>query len=273
MKRCLHQDPSQRPTSRNVLDALLAIDASALTNGPLQLHPMGHHVPATSTLLSVLSAAIPDPAAQSLLHSIVQRVELLARGAQFTSEMTSHSLTLLEAHCICAYTCDAREFGSTREESPFFKYNKALRDGDLEVVAQWSDFSFVFCSGLSKLPALKCTVYRGLDCPLTEVSHLYSEGGIVWHNSVTSTTTDKDATLATFGSGSSGKAGTFMEIRVQNARKIKALSAFPSEEELLLPPNTCTKVLVTLPSAKVSLLQGLASLPPNVDLIVLQESS
>ncbi len=116
-------------------------------------------------------------------------------------------------------------------------------------------------------------MYRGLDCPLTEVSHLYSEGGIAWHNSVTSTTTDKDATLATFGSDSSGKAGTFMEIRVQNAREIKAFSAFPSEDELLLPPNTSTKVLVTLSSAKVLLLQGLATLPPNVDLIALQESS
>ncbi len=103
------------------------------------------------------------------------------------------------------------------------------------------------------------------------MSHLYAEGGFVWHNSVTSTTTDKDATLATFGTGTSGNAGTFIEMRVRNAREIVAFSAFPNEEELLLPPNTCTKVLVTLSSAKVALLQGFAALPPNVDLIVLQE--
>lgn len=103
------------------------------------------------------------------------------------------------------------------------------------------------------------------------MSHLYTEGGIVWHNSVTSTTTDKDATLLSFGMGASGKAGTLMEMRVRSARRIKAFSAFPSEEELLLPPNTCTKVLVTLASAKAALLQGLARLPPNVDLMVLQE--
>ena len=112
-----------------------------------------------------------------------------------------------------------------------------------------------------------------MDCPLTEVSHLYAEGGIVWHSNVTSTTSDKDATLATFGTGASGKAGTFVEMRVRNARKIEAFSAFPGEEELLLPPNTCTKVLVTLSSAKAALLQGLAQLPPNVDLMVLQEDS
>jgi hypothetical protein len=110
-----------------------------------------------------------------------------------------------------------------------------------------------------------------LDCSLTEISHLYIEGGIVWYNSVTSTTTDKDETLATFGTGAGGKAGTFIEMRVSHGRNIKAFSAYPREQELLLPPNTCAKVLVTLSSAKAALLQGLANLPPNVDLIVLQE--
>ena len=146
---------------------------------------MGYTVSAASTLLSVLSAAMPDPAAQLLLQLIIERVELLARSAQFTSEMTTHGLTLLEAHCICAYTCDAREFGGAREESPFFmcvpgcapflrtrhtrptrcRYNKALREGDLEAVARWKDFSVLFGSGLRKLPALKCTVYRSAPLP------------------------------------------------------------------------------------------------------------
>jgi hypothetical protein len=33
-----------------------------------------------------------------------------------------------------------------------------------------------------------------------------------------------------------------------------------AKEELLQPPNTCTKVLVTLASAKAALLQGLVRL-------------
>jgi hypothetical protein len=120
VNQCLRQDPSQRPTSREALDALISIDASAHANGPLQLYPMGYAVPAASTLLSVLSAAMPNPAQKPLLQLIIQRVESLARGAQFTSEITTHGLTLLEAHCICAYSCDAREFGGAREESPFY---------------------------------------------------------------------------------------------------------------------------------------------------------
>ncbi len=114
---------------------------------------------------------------------------------------------------------------------------------------------------------------RGLDCPLTEVSHLYVSGGVVWYNSVTSTTTDKAATLASFGAGASGKAGTFIEMRVCSARSVKAFSAFPKEDELLLRPNTCTKVLVTLSSTQVALLQGFANLPPDVDLVVLEEDA
>jgi hypothetical protein len=121
---------------------------------------------------------------------------------------------------------------------------------------------------------VKLTLFiRGLDCPLTEVSHLYTEGGLVWHNSITSTTTDKSATLAAFGSGVGGRAGTFLEMRVVSARSVKAFSAFPSESELLLAPNTCARVLVALPSTKAALLQGLAQLPANVDLAVLQEEA
>jgi hypothetical protein len=174
------QDPFQRPDARQALDALIAIDASAHVNGPIRLYPDGLTVPASSVLLTLLSTAIPDAAAQQLLLQIVHRVDDLARGAPFVSEMTTRGLTLLEAHCICAYTCDARDFGGAREESPFFmcvrrrarggsrdfslvarcRYNKALREVDLEAVARWSNFSCVFDSGLSKLPGLKRTVYR-----------------------------------------------------------------------------------------------------------------
>ncbi len=50
-----------------------------------------------------------------------------------------------------------------------------------------------------------------------------------------------------------------------------AFSAYPQENELLLPANTCGRVLLALSSAEAALLQGMAQLPPNVDLAVLQE--
>ncbi len=95
----------------------------------------------------------------------------------------------------------------------------------------------------------------------------------MWYNSVTSTTTDKDETLKSFGAGAHGNAGTFLQMRVRSARSVQAFSVYPTEQELLLRANTCCKVMVALPSAKAALLQGLADLPPNVDLLVLHEES
>ena len=102
------------------------MDASAHANGPIQLYPAGHTVQPASTLLHVLCTAMPDPEMKPLLQSITERVDVLARESEFTSEMNAHGLTLLEAQSICAYTCDARSFGCTREDSPFFMYVSKL---------------------------------------------------------------------------------------------------------------------------------------------------
>jgi hypothetical protein len=95
----------------------------------------------------------------------------------------------------------------------------------------------------------------------------------VWFNSITSTSTNQAATLRSFGSGVSGHPGTLLELRVLSARSVEAFSAFPKEHELLLRPNTRGKVLVALSSGEAALLQGMAQLPPNVDLVVLQEEA
>jgi hypothetical protein len=73
-----------------------------------------------------------------------------------------------------------------------------------------------------------------------------------------------------FGAGSGGRAGTFMELRVFNAKDIRAFSPYP-EHELLVPLNSCFSVECSLSSTDATLLAGFGSLPPNVDLVVLQQ--
>jgi hypothetical protein len=68
-------------------------------------------------------------------------------------------------------------------------------------VALWADFSRIIDSALDKLPSQEITVYRGFHVPLTQVSHEYQQGKIVWFVSITSTTTDEKHTLKFFGSG------------------------------------------------------------------------
>ncbi len=68
-----------------------------------------------------------------------------------------------------------------------------------------------------------------------------------------------------------GSAGTFIEMRVKNAKEIDAFSSEPGEQERLLAPNTCFKVLESFTASQIHRLQGFAALPPNVDLVTLEE--
>ncbi len=74
-----------------------------------------------------------------------------------------------------------------------------------------------------------------------------------------------------FGQGTNGQAGTFMELRVRNAKDIEAFSAFPHERERVIPHNTCFQVLGAFSAADVKILEGFGSMPPDVDLVILEE--
>jgi hypothetical protein len=179
-------------------------------------------------------------------------------AAQFVSSsvdacqlINQHKLTVIEAQAVCLYTLDARRHGGLKEHSVFYAYNAALRSGEAGAVALWSEYSFLFCSALEKLPSVAATVFRGLNLPLTQLSHMYCKGSTVWLNSVTSTSTDKDITLKQFGTGASGRPGTLLQIIALNAKDIRVFSPFP-ESELLIPPNSCHTVITVLDSTEVS---------------------
>jgi hypothetical protein len=100
-------------------------------------------------------------------------------------------------------------------------------------------------------------VYRGLDQPLTQVSHLYAKGSTVFFNSVTSTTTDKAHTLQQFGKGADGRPGTLLRIAATDVKNISTFSAFPSESELVACVNSSFRVATVLESAEVICLVSL----------------
>ena len=170
---------------------------------------------------------------------------------------------------------DAREqpFCLTREDSVFCVYNAAMRGRSLENVERWADYSFLLNSALDKLPSIECDVYRGLDQPLTQVSHEFKEGAIVWLPSVTSTTTERDTALGQFGKSGSSRPGTLLKIHVVAAKNIQVFSVFPNESELLLACNSCLKIELALTSQKVAKMSGFGTLPENVDLIVATQQS
>jgi hypothetical protein len=262
------QDPGQRPRAREVLDALIRIDASTRVDGPVVLFPIDYTLPASCSIISLLQSAIPD---NSAIQAIAAAAELHIQTASVHSIIQGCHMSALEAQSIFVYSASQGPFVCPTHGAPFTSYNSALRSADTVSINSWSGYSFLLVNALMKLPSVTSTVYRGLDCSLSEVSHLYRKGSFVWYRSPTSTTSDKFKTMACFGTGAAGGIGTFIELRVQNAKIIETFSAVPEERELLILPNTCFKVIESFAASQIDQLRGFASLPPNVDLVILEE--
>jgi hypothetical protein len=165
---------------------------------------------------------------------------------------------------------DGQQFGLSTEDSPYFHFNSTLRKRDAAAVERWADFSFLFCSALDKLPSKEITVFRGLNVPLSQVSHEFKANKVVWLVSVTSTTSDEKDTLQSFGTGANSRPGTLMKIRALFAKDIQAFSMFKKEAEWLLAPNTCLSIEKVLTSHDLADFEGLG-VPENVDLILARQ--
>jgi hypothetical protein len=261
------QDPAQRPAAREVLDAIIKMDPSAHVDGPIVLYPVNYALPAACTMISLLSAAIPDNTA---IQAVAADAEAHVHTASVQRIVADLQLTALEAQSIFVYTASQGAHVCPLLGAPFSSYNVALRNAEADAVG-WSGYSFLLYNALLKLPSVALTVYRGLNVPLSQVSHLYRRGGFVWYRSPTSTTTDKNRTMTSFGEGAGGGAGTFVELRVQNAKDIQPFSSVPDEQEFLIPQNTCFKVVQALSASDIGQLHAFSDLPLNVDLVVLEE--
>jgi hypothetical protein len=262
MQECWSENPSQRPTAEQVHSRLLKMDPSArAVQGPLTLwHPDRTHAPA-SLLQSILAAMQAEPG-QSNVHLATAIAAMVAEAAQIVSGspkvqqlMRQYRITEMEAQALSVYTTDARDHGGLREHSIFFVYNSAIRSANPQDVELWSEFSLLFCTALEKLPSELKTVFRGLDVPMTQLSHQYVANSTVWLNSMTSTTTDKAKTLLQFGGGASGRPGTLLQINAVDAKDISDFSKYKTENEYVVPANSCHAVKVALSYAQVKFLQ------------------
>ncbi len=258
MEECWSHDPRHRPSAEQAHKRLLQIDPSARpVQGPIALWHPAHIAQPASLRQCVLAAmqALPGQLnahlARVLTANVADAVRIV-RGSNVVQQlMRQHRLTEMEAQTVSVYTTDARQHGGLREQSIFCRYNAATRSGSAQDIELWSEFSFVFSSALEKLPSLRLTVFRGLDLPLTQLSHQYTANGTVWMSSVVSTTTDKAGTLLLFGTGASGRPGTLLQINAVDAKNISDFSMFKTENEYIIPPNSCHKVKVALSSDQV----------------------
>ncbi len=276
MTRCWDQDPANRPSAAAVHRCMIELDPSTQANEPVELFPRGYRWtlvagPGQSPMLLCLTRALPEACCAPVLRAIAVEAEKSILIPSVQHMIAAHNIAALEAQSIFVYTASQGFAVCPSHGAPFVSYNTALRDAKPGSVGAWSDYSFLLYNALLKLPSVACTVYRGLNIPLSDMSHLYWKGGFVWLRSPTSTTTDKEKTMRQFGQGVGAGAGTFMELRVKNAKEIETFSAVPAERERLIAPNTCFRVLQAWSAADVRLLEGFGKLPPNVDIVVLEE--
>jgi len=272
MTRCWDQDPSKRPSAAEVHRCLIDHDPSTQPNAPVELFPHDHRLSAAvqSSMMPCLALALSEECCIPVLQAVISEAEQSVLSPSVQTVIAARSLSALEAQSIFVYTASIGFSVCPVHGAPFASYNAALRAAQPLSVSAWRDYSFLLYNALLKLPSVACTVYRGLSVPLSDMSHLYWKGGFVWLRSPTSTTTDKDKTMRQFGQGEAG-VGTFMELRVKNAKEIEVFSAVPGEQERLIPQNTCFRVLQAFSAADVRLLEAFGKLPPNVDLVVVEE--
>jgi hypothetical protein len=167
---------------------------------------------------------------------------------------------------------DGLDYAQTTEDSLYYRFNSAMRGREPAEVELWADFARIIDCALGKLPPQEVTVYRGFHVSLTQVSHEFQQGKVVWLVSITSASTDEKRTLKFFGSGSSSSPGTLMKIHALSAKDIKAFSVIPAESELVLSLNTCLSIERVVTSQELMSLKGLIEdLPENVDLIVARQ--
>lgn len=137
-----------------------------------------------------------------------------------------------QALAMMIYTYD----GSDNLYNPL---NKVLRERNTGNIRKLKPYLAYLMRGLASLPAVEATVCRGLPLKdLDEVVMNYTEGKeIYWRTFTSALTTIEIAKEFAFGRGV-----VVLCIEVRTGRSVFQYSAFPTEQEVLLFPNTCLVV-------------------------------
>ncbi|CAF1548760.1 unnamed protein product, partial [Rotaria sp. Silwood1] len=158
---------------------------------------------------------------------------------------------LLNAVAESLDVCKKPKDGLTQDQSaalylyslqhPFYeKFNGVLRNEDRTKAVPFFHYYELFMCTLNKLPPVKGSVWRGVTA---DISDRYKEDSIhIWQ--AASSCTQKVHVTDTFLDQE--KHRTLFNIKCFNGRSIKNHSRYPNENETILPPGTCIKVISRL---------------------------
>ncbi len=205
------------------------------------LFPADLPLPSLATALYEIGHQYPN-----LNPSNGQMVKMARQHAKSCDRSAMQGLTDDEIISIILYTME----DTPRENSLYFALNAALRSMDRGGVKMWRDYIWLLLHALRKLPPPpERMVYRGLKFEPTSPfpkPNITNGHSATW--SAFSSTASKAEVMSTF-LGTDGERIMYnIELTEPIARDVRAFSLFPSENELLLPPNFSFEIVSTFPA-------------------------
>jgi hypothetical protein len=138
------------------------------------------------------------------------------------------------------------------EDSLYALINAVLRNSDRSQVKAIRSFVFLFMTAIKECPTVETrVVFRGV---VGDISGEYQiQRTVVWHQA-SSCTMNLEVLNNPIFLGTAGQRTIFnIELGpTSRARRISEFSSFPTEAEVILPPNTRLKVTMVSPSPSLS---------------------
>jgi len=191
------------------------------------------------------------------------------------AEQIEEKLKLLKLNTSKAYSAVIVAYTEEKATNLYGKFNWACRSVGPQAEVElkmYRDYHYHFKNAINTLPNFAGTTYRG--APIYVSSSTYAPGMIITWQQNSSTARSTRVTVTFLNKQGKVLIGTIFVIKVKAGKDIQIFSAFPEEEEVLLPANSFFKVLQKLENAedKAAMLEGLSGWDlSQLDVFVLQQ--
>jgi serine/threonine protein kinase len=276
--QCLATNPSDRPSSAELLQKIRAFCAACADNllegDSTPFHPLPEgYVARDSAAVAFAALMIDDPpeAVQRLVAAILFKTDEVVHDLDILRRGQSHD----EVFAIVAFTSDVGSVGLSGERNVWKRLNAVLRQRNLKAFSPFADYYSYLMQGLNKIPPeVPTVVWRGLnEVTLEQLEPQYAVGQCVCFLGFTSTSTLKDV-MTYFATTSPGAASVMLRIETCEGRSLQPYSLQTKEAEVLLAPNALCEVTVAVRAdavAELASFPGGEQLPARTAMVTLKQ--
>ena len=219
-------------TGSRLLD--MALEDGAPRSSLSGLFPANLPLPSLEDALMPLAATLPH------LHPSSGRTVKIARKQAKRAQAKHPNISLDKCTAIVLYTME-EEYA--RETSLYYVLNLALRNKMRHVVRPWRDYVWLLLHALRELPpSTEVIVLRGCKTTPADLGLELTKGFEFTWSSFSSTATTQGV-MQTFVGQSGPRTLMTIKMTEQVGRDVRDFSLYPSENEILYPPNMCFEIV------------------------------